>query len=608
MSGTAPGGSEGLPRIPGLELREKVGEGGTGEVYAAVHVALQRRVAVKVLAPADAAAAPEWLRESRLTAALTHPHVVTVHDAGQVDGRSYLVMEYLAGGSLRERMAPGRPWPLADAIRLLEEVARALDHIHATGILHLDLKPENILFAADGQVKIADFGLAVPRAEADSLMGGRGFRGTLDYCAPEARADLALDARADVFSLATVAYELLTGRLPGRVYIPASGRNPRLPKALDAVLRRGLARDPEDRYASVAEFRRALSDAGRPAGPRFPVRPLGVLAAVAALVVIPLVAYRWGPGTGSSTESPAPEAVPPPGPAADQPERLLALYDDPKDLALLSGLDDGDGLPVPVERVPVETPPRRLPAGVPLPVWPAPRPVLVIQSPGAWGFVHPLQDRSLGRRVVAHWPDLVRMTVPPKENLVKAGGFDGDSLVKGHKSDFWRGGDTSDWTSDRRIALDRPPDQPDNPALLLVSPVKKLLGCYQSLSQGPPPGAVVVLRYRARSLAGEGALAVYAGMPVAIPEGETGPITARLRATSMRLAPEPNDRALDRWLYRSPAWVTPSPDWQTYLVVTEAPPYPNRLIHRNLVIDLAGPGQVWVDDIELFVWRPGEGP
>jgi hypothetical protein len=599
MSGTVSDDPNGLPRIPGLELREKVGEGGAGEVYAAVHVALQRRVAVKVLAPADASAAPGWLRESRLTAALTHPHVVTVHDAGQVDGRSYLVMEYLAGGSLRERITPGRPWPLAEAIRLLEEVARALDHIHAQGVLHLDLKPENILFAADGQVKIADFGLAVPRAEADSLVGGRGFRGTLDYCAPEARADLTLDARADVFSLTTVAYELLTGRLPGRVYVPASARNPRLPEALDAVLRRGLARDPDDRYPSVAEFRQALSAVGRPAGLRSLLRLLGVLAAVAALVVIPPAAYRWGPGAGSSTEP-----QPSPGPA-DRPERLLALYDDPKDLALLSGLDDGDGLPVPVEHVPVET---RLPAGLPLPVRPAPRPVLVIRSPGAWGFVHPLQDTSLGRRVVARWPDLVRMTVRPRENLVQAGGFDGDSLVKGHKSDLWRGGDDADWTPARRIALDRPPDQPDNPALLLVSPVKKLLGCYQSISQGPPPGAVVVLRYRARSLAGEGALAVYAGLPVAIPEGETGPAAARLRATASRLPPEPNDRAPDRWLYRSPAWVTPSPDWQTYLVVTEAPPYPNRLIHRNLVIDLKGPGQVWVDDVELFVWRPGDGP
>ena len=162
-----------LPCIPGLQLQEKIGEGGMSEVYRAVHLTLQRGVAVKVLRASaeDGAAVPDWLRESRLMASLAHPHVVTIHDAGQVEGRNYLVMEYLAGGSLRSRMEPGRPWSLAQASLVLDCIAGALDHIHEHGVLHLDLKPENILYTADGQIKITDFGLSVPRGDANAAPG-----------------------------------------------------------------------------------------------------------------------------------------------------------------------------------------------------------------------------------------------------------------------------------------------------------------------------------------------------------------------------------------------------------------------------------------------------
>src|SRR5262249_9328144 len=140
----------------------------------------------------------------------------------------------------------------------------------------------------DGQVKITDFGLSVFNADAKELLEGQSYRGTLDYCAPEQRAGLPLDERCDIFALATVAYELLTGRLPGRMSVPVSQRNPRLPAALDDVIRRGLARDPNDRYPSVAQFRRALAGATQPTGSRLG-RRLIVAGAVLAVAVVALL-------------------------------------------------------------------------------------------------------------------------------------------------------------------------------------------------------------------------------------------------------------------------------------------------------------------------------
>jgi len=251
----------GAPDVPGYELLEKIGEGGMGEVYRAIQLSLKRTVAIKFLNPfpqSDPAPLLAWQRESRLMAALTHPHIVAVHDCGQTRGRYFLVMEYVDGTTLREQMQPGRPWSAGRAARVLEAVAQALSTIHAEGILHLDLKPENVLCGADGTVKITDFGLALPRLDARTLAELGLAQGTLDYCSPEQRYGLPIDARSDLFALATLAYELLTGHLPGRVYVPASQLNPRLPAALDAVLRRGLARDPDERYATVEAFRQNL--------------------------------------------------------------------------------------------------------------------------------------------------------------------------------------------------------------------------------------------------------------------------------------------------------------------------------------------------------------
>jgi serine/threonine-protein kinase len=263
-----------LPPIPGYDLLEPIGEGGMGIVCRARQHEPSRIVAIKFLAPLPThqLSRQAFERESRLMAALHHPNVVTIYDCGQIEGRHYLVMEYVSGPSLRDLMTPNHPWPIALATPLLTAVAGALSYIHDQGILHLDLKPENVLLEKSVPQtatpallvpKITDFGLALRRVDARTLSELGLAQGTIDYCSPEQRYGLPIDPRSDLFSLAILAYELLTGRLPGYVFVSACARNPLLPAAVDDVLRHGLARDPDERYAMVAEFHRDLMAALR---------------------------------------------------------------------------------------------------------------------------------------------------------------------------------------------------------------------------------------------------------------------------------------------------------------------------------------------------------
>jgi hypothetical protein len=297
------------------------------------------------------------------------------------------------------------------------------------------------------------------------------------------------------------------------------------------------------------------------------------------------------------------------------PTRIWALYDQPDEFSFPAGEGGGgwpDGAGVKVERIRVENAAMDVPPELPLSFWPTSLPVLVVHSPRAWGFVQPLVDRRLGERVVREWPALLEQVVSPEKNFVHASGFDGDCLATDHRGALWRVGNVEDWAASRRIALDRPRDQPDNAAPLLTNrdPAhsKDLLGCYQPLARAPAPGALLALRYRARAESGSAHLQVYLSLPVVIPPDDTGTAASLIRSLDLPMQPEAADPLPNRWAYRFPVWVTPANDWQSYLVIFESPPFPSRVLHRNLVIDATGTGQIWVDDVALFAWQPGSAP
>ena len=250
------------PPIAGYQLLERIGEGGMGEVYRAHQLDPPRTVAVKFLTrlPSDETAilAQRFQRESELMASLRHPNVVAMYDCGRMADQFYLVMEYVSGSTLRSLMKPGEAWPVSRAAPILDGVAQALIYIHGQRVLHLDLKPENVLCDKQGVVKVTDFGLALLQADSRSATEPAVALGSVDYCAPEQRFGLQVDARSDLFSLATIAYELLTSSLPGRIYLPCAETNARVPQLVDDVLKRGLARDPDERYPTVELFRQEL--------------------------------------------------------------------------------------------------------------------------------------------------------------------------------------------------------------------------------------------------------------------------------------------------------------------------------------------------------------
>jgi serine/threonine protein kinase len=283
-----------LPIVPGFELLQKIGEGGMGTVYRARQERPNRIVALKLLHSTAGPLGPQ--RESNLMAELDHPNVMAVLDSGMVQGQPFLVMEFMPGGNLRAAITPGVPWTIERAAPVLDAVARALSHMHDRGVLHLDLKPENILMAAAGIVKLTDFGLARPDVDALTAVDPYYAQGSVDYCAPEQRFGLPIDARSDLFALGVLSYELLTGRLPGRAYVSARARNPRLPRAVDTPLRRALARDPDERYATVEEFRVALAAALPPAPARDRIGvPQAALVLLIALVAL-LCWALWADG------------------------------------------------------------------------------------------------------------------------------------------------------------------------------------------------------------------------------------------------------------------------------------------------------------------------
>src|ERR671934_1392356 len=252
----------------------RIALGGMGEIYRATDATLGRAVAVKLLAERysrDESVQRRFTREALAAARLSgEPHVVMIFDVGEYGGRPFIVMEYLAGGSLEERIRKQGAQEPAQALEWLEQAALALDAAHKHGVVHRDVKPANLLLDRNGDVHVADFGIA-SAAGMDSLTMTGTVLGTAGYLSPEqAQGDRATPA-SDRYGLAVVAFELLTGERPYEADsptaeasahvnapVPSVSRRAALPAELDAVFARALAKDPEQRFGSCGEFVAAL--------------------------------------------------------------------------------------------------------------------------------------------------------------------------------------------------------------------------------------------------------------------------------------------------------------------------------------------------------------
>ena len=304
---------------------------------------LERRVAVKLLAAGvarDHDLRRRFARESRLAARLSHPNVVAVYDAGEENGRPYIVMEYVEGETVAEVLRRRGSLPPEDAVEVAAQVCAGLAHAHAHGLVHRDVKPQNLLVARDGRVKIADFGVA-RGDDASKLTQAGTVLGTAAYLSPEQVAGAEVGPRSDLYSVGAVLYELLSGSTPYRFESLAGLAAPRtappplpphVPPALAEVVARCLAPDPDDRPASAGELERDLRRTLEPSSEaptvrivrtRRRLRPALVVVILAAAIALAagLVLATRGEG-GSPPPPPVVQPVPHSNDTAQQARNL----------------------------------------------------------------------------------------------------------------------------------------------------------------------------------------------------------------------------------------------------------------------------------------------
>lgn len=310
-----------------FQITRELGRGGMAVVYAAYQPALQRQVALKVLPPNlsyDDAFVRRFQQEAIAAAGLRHPNIVTIYDVGSQDGYNYIVMEYLEGRPLSELVRGGGPMPLGRAIKILEQVAQALDYAHQRGFVHRDIKPSNVMVDQNDHATLTDFGIARALTDAHLTQTGAVI-GTPEYMSPEQVMGEEVDGRTDIYSLGIVAYEMTTGQAPfsgttasvlykqaHTLPPPLHTHVPGVSPAVEDVILRALAKRREERYSTASQFVQALSAAAARPLPETvsalpprqrPMRWLpwvlggGAILAVAcvAIFVIAFLAKRDGP-------------------------------------------------------------------------------------------------------------------------------------------------------------------------------------------------------------------------------------------------------------------------------------------------------------------------
>jgi len=265
----------------GYRIEQRLGRGGMGILYLALEPGLERRVALKLIAPeaaADDVFARRFAEESRIAAAIEHPNVVPIYAAGEEEGVPWIAMRYVAGSDLGRRLAREGRLDQRDAVGLISQIGNGLDAIHAAGLVHRDVKPANVLLSGEPGAEhayITDFGVARNVATESGLTQTGRFVGTLDYVAPEQISGGSVDARVDVYALGCLLFKLLTGEVPfpregeaARLYAHLHDRPPapslyvpEVPMALDDVVVRAMSKQPDDRYPSAGDLGRAAQAA-----------------------------------------------------------------------------------------------------------------------------------------------------------------------------------------------------------------------------------------------------------------------------------------------------------------------------------------------------------
>ncbi len=269
--------------IGAYRILEQLGQGGMATVYKAYHAALDRYVALKVLHPAfneDPNFEARFQREARLVAKLEHVNIVPVYDYAEQENRPYLVMKYIEGETLKARLARG-PLSSEEISRVVESVGAALGYAHKQGVLHRDIKPSNVLISKDGQMYLADFGLARIAQAGESTLSSDSIMGTPQYISPEqARGDKNLDEGTDIYSFGVMLYELVVGQVPfsadtpfsiihDHIYTPLPlprSFNKDVPESVELVLLKALAKERNDRFADIPAMVKAFKQAWIAAG------------------------------------------------------------------------------------------------------------------------------------------------------------------------------------------------------------------------------------------------------------------------------------------------------------------------------------------------------